>query len=108
MTSISSVLNASTVVLGYFEGAEICFTIGDCQRVMDCIKVHNIKNIDEEEHQKEVPTTLCVADARLTLTSHTKSQIFSYFNAPVAPAPKARMAKKPKKEEIRKVHVARR
>lgn len=107
----SNVLNSSTIVMGYFEGAQICFTIGDCQRKESHIKAYNIRNIEEEEHPTVVPTVLCVSDARLTLASHTKADIFGYFNvvtSPISSAPKRVEIKKSKKEQVRKPHAARR
>lgn len=71
-------ISAETAVIGIFEDVEIIFSIADCKRVEDCIKVHNVKKIDEE-HPAPVPAVLCLTDKRLVLNSVTKEQIRAYF-----------------------------
>lgn len=78
---VMEALKATTVINGFFDGAEVVFMIGDCQRTNDCIKVNNIRKIDEE-HKGYVPSTLCLSDKRLTVRSATKRDICDYFNVP--------------------------
>ncbi|MFA6194832.1 MAG: hypothetical protein WC719_03775 [Patescibacteria group bacterium] len=74
-------LKATTVINGFFDGVEVIFAIGDCQRTNGCIKVNNIRKIDEE-HKGYVPSTSCLSDKRLNVFSVTKKDICDYFNVP--------------------------
>ena len=78
---MGNVLTANTTVLGFFEEVEIAFSVGDCVRTDSCIKVHNIRKIDDE-HISEIPTTLCLYDKRLTVQSISKKSIRNYFIRP--------------------------
>ena len=78
---MNNVLKTNDAVMALFDGIEIGFTVGDCQRSNGCIKVHNVRKIDET-HPGEVPSTLTLNDARITQTSIPKQIIRSYFNQP--------------------------
>ena len=90
----SNLINEKTAVNGLFGNVEVIFTLADCKRVPDCIKVNikvrtennpadicisNAQKIDED-HLGEVPKTLCLSDSRLVLTDVSKGQIRNYFN----------------------------
>jgi len=77
--NVKNVLKETTVVNGFFNGVEIVFAVGDCQRTKDSIKVNNIRKVDDE-HKDDVPSTLSLSDKRLNILSIPKSHIYDYFN----------------------------
>lgn len=74
-----NVLNSETKVFGFFSGVEVTFIIGNCMRKDFCIKVLNLKKVDEKQTD-EVPSITCIGDSRLVLTSISKPEIREYFS----------------------------
>ena len=71
-------VNGKTVILGFFQGIDIVFTVGDCKRVNQCIKVHNIHSINDPN--AKFPDIISLSDSRLTLQEFNKKDICAYFN----------------------------
>lgn len=98
---MNDVLTDKTAVFGYFEGVEIGFTVGDCKRMPDGIKVSNIRNADEKNN-KTIPPTISLSDGRLDIDLTTRRNIRTYFNVQQLNAPLKKTSKKPEKQNIRR------
>lgn len=73
-------LKDTTVIGGLFNGIEVSFKVGDCQRTNGCIKVHNMQNTDDQRISEILPRTISLDDGRLALHEISKKQIRGYFN----------------------------
>ena len=74
-------LKDTTVIDGLFNGIEIKFKVGDCQRINGCIKVHHMQNTDDQHPSEVLPGTISLDDGRLALLDVPKKQLRGYFNA---------------------------
>lgn len=97
----ANVLNSDTAVIGFFDGIEIAFAIGDCQRVHNCIKVYNIKKIDEE-HLDAIPSALSLSDGRLVLRNVSKKDIRKYHDVASQKPAEINLRKTNKQNDLRR------
>lgn len=98
---MNDVLTDKTAVFGYFEEVEIGFTVGDCKRMPDGIKVSNIRNTDDKNN-KALPPTISLSDGRLDINPTIRRNIRAYFSIQQTNAPLKKTSKKPEKQNIRR------
>ncbi|GEM_PF-7099876 len=85
-------ISASTVVLGYLDGMEISFSIGDVKLTegqkgkRQTVIASNLRKLDEEKPDP-VPKTISLCDSRLTNLSVPKEKICNFLRTPLGPVP---------------------
>jgi len=78
-----SKLSKDSVIIGSFQGKQICFLLSSCSNGPNGVIITELKDLDEER-PGVIPKTLKLADKGLITASVPKHIIKSYLNIPAS------------------------